>query len=47
MGFSSQLHEWAAAIKEVAKDEHKKHPYLSWLVLIVAFIYALTRMMSR
>ncbi len=47
MSFASELRSWVTAAKELVQDEHKKHPYLSWLALIVAFIFALASVLSR
>lgn len=47
MSFSTELHEWGVAIKELVQESKQKHPFVFWLVLIVAFIYAFTKMFIR
>jgi len=46
MSFSTDLRAWGTAIKEVVQDEYKKHPSFFWFALIVAFIYAFTRILT-
>ena len=47
MSFSTELRGWGTAIKKLVQSEYKKRPYFFWFTLIVAFLYALTRVMIR
>ncbi len=39
MSFSSEIKEWGVAIKELWQEEHRKHPYLHWIVAAFVFLY--------
>jgi hypothetical protein len=39
MSFSSELKEWGVAVKELFREEKKKHPYLHWIVAGLIFFY--------
>ncbi len=39
MSVRTELREWQTALKDLWREERRKHPVFGWVVLVVAFFY--------